>query len=72
MYLQDSSVTVTNAVFSDNKGSFIMNMDRNRESIDTGKIDSQNLYIDNLTANDDVGNAFLFINNLTVQMILSL
>ena len=50
----------TNAAFSDNKGSFIMNIDRNQESIDSEKIDPQSLYIDNLITNHDVGNAFLF------------
>ena len=65
IYLQDISIMVINAVFSENQGLFIMNMDRNGKSIDTEKIGSQNLCIDNLVASDDTGNTFLFVCNLT-------
>ena len=33
MYLQDSNLLATDSIFSNNKDSFIMNMDHNQESI---------------------------------------
>ena len=63
MYLQDLSIMAPNAVFSDNKVSFIMSMHRNDNSIDTEIIESQNLFIDNLVVSNDTGNTFLFVSN---------
>ena len=65
MYFQDLSIIVTNVVFSDNQGSFIVNMDRNDKSIDTEKIESQNLFIGSLVLSNDIGNTFLFVSNLS-------